>query len=145
MRLFLLAAVFACLFLVRATPAQARGDIDCEMRFSMHGWSAFYKTATGTGTITCNNGSKMTVRVRAKGGGITFGKSTIENGVGEFSGVRSINDVLGTYAQGEAHAGAAKSAGAQAMTKGDVNLALSGKGKGWDLGIAFGKFVISRP
>lgn len=145
MRPFLLAAVFAALALVRATPAQARGDIDCEMRFSMHGWSAFYKTATGTGTITCNNGSHMNVRVRAKGGGITFGKSTIENGVGEFSGVHSINDVLGTYAAGEAHAGAAKSAGAQAMSKGDVNLALSGKGKGWDLGIAFGKFVISRP
>jgi len=145
MRSFLFAAVLACLALVRATPAHARGDIDCEMRFSMHGWSAFYKTATGTGTITCNNGSKMSVRVRAKGGGITFGKSTIENGVGEFSGVRSINDLLGTYVQGEAHAGAAKSAGAQAMSKGDVNLALSGKGKGWDLGIAFGKFVISRP
>ena len=126
--------------------ARARaGDIDCEMRFSMHGWSAFYKTASGNGTISCNNGSKMTVRVRAKGGGITFGKSTIENGKGEFSGVHSINDLLGTYVAGEAHAGAAKSAGAQAMSKGDVNLALSGKGKGWDLGIAFGKFVISRP
>ena len=145
MRSYLLAAVIACLSLFRATSAEARGDIDCEMRFSMHGWSAFYKTATGSGTITCNNGSKMTVRVRAKGGGITFGKSTIENGVGEFSGVHSINDLLGTYVAGEAHAGAAKSAGAQAMSKGDVNLALSGKGKGWDLGIAFGKFVISRP
>lgn len=124
--------------------AARAGEIDCEMHFSMHGWSAFYKTATGTGTITCNNGSKMSVKVRAKGGGITFGKSTIENGIGEFSGVSSINEVLGTYVAGEAHAGAAKSAGAQAMTKGDVNLALSGKGKGWDLGIAFGKFIIAR-
>jgi hypothetical protein len=130
--------------LAPAQSAHAR-DIDCEMRFSMHGWSAFYKTASGNGTISCNNGSKMSVKVRAKGGGITFGKSTIENGRGEFSGVRSINEVLGTYVAGEAHAGAAKSAGAQAMTKGDVNLALSGKGKGWDVGIAFGKFVISRP
>ena len=30
------------------------------------------------------------------------------------------------------------------MTKGDVNLALAGKGRGWDIGIAFGKFVIKR-
>jgi hypothetical protein len=125
------------------TPAKA-ADIDCEMRFSMSGWSAFYKTASGSGTIKCNNGKSMTVKVRAKGGGITFGKSTIENGIGEFSGVRSIDEVLGTYVAGEAHAGAAKSAGAQVMTKGDVNLALSGKGRGWDVGIAFGKFIISR-
>jgi hypothetical protein len=144
MRTILLAAAFALLALARATPAAAK-DLDCEMRFSMHGWSAFYKTATGTGTISCDNGSKMTVRVRAKGGGITFGKSTIENGRGEFSGVHSINDLLGTYAEGGAHAGASKSAGAQVMTKGDVSLALSGKGKGWELGVSFGKFVISRP
>jgi hypothetical protein len=30
------------------------------------------------------------------------------------------------------------------MTKGEVSLALSGTGEGWDLGIAFGKFKISR-
>ena len=148
MRLSTLPCVFALLLglgaLAHGTPARAHGDIDCEMRFSMHGWSAFYKTATGSGTITCNNGSKMNVKVRAKGGGITFGKSSIENGVGEFSGVHNIKELLGTYAAGEAHAGASKSAGAQAMTKGEVSLALSGKGKGWDLGIAFGKFVISR-
>jgi hypothetical protein len=28
------------------------------------------------------------------------------------------------------------------MTKGDVSLALAGKGSGWDVGVAFGKFVI---
>jgi len=62
---------------------------------------------------------------------------------GEFSGVRDIQDVVGTYASAEAHAGASKSAKAQAMTKGEVSLALAGKGAGWDLGIAFGKFTIS--
>ena len=30
------------------------------------------------------------------------------------------------------------------MTKGDVSLALAGKGEGWNIGVAFGKFVISR-
>jgi len=28
------------------------------------------------------------------------------------------------------------------MTKGNVSLALSGTGKGWDLGVAFGAFII---
>ncbi len=127
-----------------AAAAAAAADIDCEMRFSMKGWSAFYKTSSGSGTITCNDGSRMAVTLRAKGGGITFGKSSIENGVGEFSGVDAIGELLGTYVAGEAHAGASKSAKAQVMTKGEVSLALSGKGKGWDLGIAFGKFVIER-
>ena len=44
---------------------------------------------------------------------------------------------------GYAAAGAGKSAHAQVVTKGDISLALSGKGEGWDLGIAFGNFVIS--
>jgi hypothetical protein len=125
-------------------PAAHAAEVDCEMRFSMSGWSAFYKTQSGTGTIRCTNGETMSVKIRAKGGGLTFGKSSIENGRGEFSGVHSIKELLGAYAAAEAHAGAAKSSKAQVMTKGEVNLALSGTGKGWDLGIAFGKFVIER-
>ena len=77
-------------------------------------------------------------------GGIPFGKTKITDGRGEFSGVNRMEEVLGTYATAEAHAGAGKSAKAQVMTKGDVSLALAGKGEGWDLGVAFGKFVISR-
>jgi hypothetical protein len=30
------------------------------------------------------------------------------------------------------------------MTKGNVALAMSGKGEGWTLGVDFGKFTISR-
>jgi hypothetical protein len=63
------------------------------------GWSAFYKTASGTGTVTCDNGQKMNVTVDAKGGGLAFGKSKIDNGVGEFSGVKDIKEVLGSYAR----------------------------------------------
>ena len=122
--------------------AQARGQVDCKLRFSMSGWSVFYKTASGEGTVSCSNGQHMAVRISAKGGGLSFGKSRIENGTGEFSGVYDIRDVLGTYASAEAHAGASKSAKAQAMTKGEVSLALAGKGRGWDIGVAFGKFVI---
>jgi hypothetical protein len=108
----------------------------------MAGWSAFYKTASGTGTVTCDNGQKMNVTVDAKGGGLAFGKSKIDNGVGEFSGVKDIKEVLGSYAAAEASAGAKKSSSAQAMTKGDISLGLAGTGEGWDLGISFGKFTI---
>jgi hypothetical protein len=118
--------------------------IDCEMKFSMSGWSAFYKTASGTGLITCDNGQSLAVKLTAKGGGLTFGKSSIEDGHGEFSEVHSLDELLGAYASAEAHAGAVKSTQAEAMTKGEVSLALTGKGRGWDLGIAFGKLVISR-
>ena len=124
--------------------AQGVAKVKCEMSFSMKGWSAFYKTSSGTGTIKCSNGQSASVKLSAKGGGLTVGKSSIEDGHGEFSAVHSIDEVIGTYASAEAHAGAVKSAGAQAMTKGEVSLALSGKGRGWDLGIAFGKLSITR-
>ncbi len=136
---FLAAATLAAAFAF--APAQA-GEIDCQLSFSMSGWSVFYKTSSGEGTVSCDNGQRLAVRISAKGGGLSFGKSKIENGTGEFSGVRDIRDVLGTYATAEAHAGASKSTKAQAMTKGDVSLALAGKGSGWDVGVAFGKFVI---
>jgi len=125
-------------------PARAAGaNVDCTMTFTMKGWSAFYKTASGSGTIKCSNGQTLNVKLSAKGGGLTVGKSTIENGHGEFSAVENTSELLGSYVAAEAHAGAVKSAKAQVMTKGEVSLALSGTGRGWDLGIAFGKLTIS--
>lgn len=134
------------LFALGATLAgnAAHAALDCKLQFTMSGWSAFYKRADGTGTITCSNGQSMNVKLSARGGGLSAGKSTIRNGVGEFAGVQNINDVLGNYASAEAHAGAVKSAKGQVVTKGEVSLALSGTGEGWDLGIAFGKFTIKR-
>jgi hypothetical protein len=137
-----LAALLGALVLLASPAAFASGPITCKLSFNLAGWSVFYKTASGAGVVTCDNGQSMSVRIHAKGGGLTIGKSRIENGTGEFSGVYTINDVLGTYASSEAHAGAARSAKAMAMTKGSVSLALAGKGQGWDLGVAFGKFVI---
>jgi hypothetical protein len=125
-------------------PAMAAGPIDCELIFTMSGWSAFYKRASGTGTVTCNNGTSMKVKIEAKGGGFTFGKSQIDDGIGKFSDVYNIEDVIGGYATAEAHAGAVKSATARVVTKGPISLALSGKGRGWDLGVAFGSFIISK-
>lgn len=131
----------ACSGLLLGTSARA-GDISCKMSFQLSGWSVFYKTASGSGTVRCSNGQSLHVKLRAKGGGLTFGKTKITDGVGKFSGVSNVRDVLGHYANAEAHAGAEKSAAAQVLTKGNVSLALSGKGEGWNLGVAFGAFII---
>lgn len=116
----------------------------CTMTFSLKGWSAFYKTSKGEGTITCENGQAAAVAIKATGGGITFGKSEIVDGTGRFTEARSIEELFGSYVQSEAHAGAGKSADAQALTKGEVSLSLAGTGRGVDVGFAFGKFTITK-
>jgi hypothetical protein len=124
--------------------SSAYATTDCKMTFTMSGWSAFYKTSRGSGTITCDNGQSAKVKVWSKGGGITFGRSKIRDGVGKFTAVDDISELFGTYVQGEAHAGAGKSSKASAMTKGEVSLSLAGTGTGVDIGISFGKFVIEK-
>jgi len=119
-------------------------ETQCRMDFTLSSWSVFYKSSKGEGTITCENGQTAAVKIRAKGGGITFGKSEIADGHGVFSEVGDISVLFGSYAEAQAHAGAEKSTGAHAMTKGKVSLALTGKGEGWNLGFAFGKFTIKQ-
>ena len=138
-----LVALLAGAPLVYAGNASAANEITCRMTFELHGWSAFYKKADGSGQVSCSNGQHMQVNLRSRGGGLSFGKSSID-GVGKFSGIYDINEILGTYVVGEAHAGAANSARGTVMTKGNVSLALSGTGKGWNLGVDFGKFTISK-
>ncbi len=138
----------ACLFafvlgLCGSFAALAGDEIKCKMTFNLKGWSAFYKTSSGHGTITCDNGQSAKVVIKAKGGGLTFGKSEIVGGTGSFTGARNIAELFGSYAQSEAHAGAGRSADAQAMTKGEISLALKGTGRGVDLGFSFGKFTIT--
>lgn len=137
-----LMAVAAVAVLFGAVAAQA-GTV-CEMTFTMSGWSAFYKTSSGTGVIKCDNGQKAKVKVSSKGGGITFGRSKIKDAIGKFTEVDDISDLFGSYGQGEAHAGAGKSAKASVVTKGDISLAIAGKGTGVDVGISFGKFTIEK-
>jgi hypothetical protein len=122
--------------------AGAKGLVKCELTYSLKGWSAFYKTAKGEGTVTCDNGESAAVSLRVKGGGLTAGKTEIIDGTGAFSGVKNIREIFGTYAAGTAHAGAVKAAEAAVYTKGEVSLALSGKGRGFSLGVDFGKFTI---
>jgi hypothetical protein len=122
----------------------AEGTKDCDMDFNLKGWSAIYKTAHGTGTITCTNGQSAKVDIKITGGGLTFGKSEIFDGHAEITGVKSISEIYGSYAAGEAHAGVVKSATAQVLTKGNVSIALAGKGSGVDVGVDFSKFTISK-
>lgn len=100
----------AALVTTAAIGNTAQAKADCKLKFTISGWSAFYKRSDGTGTVTCTNGQSMHVRLRARGGGPTVGRSTIKNGTGEFSGVDDIHELLGTYVSAEAEAGAVKSA-----------------------------------
>lgn len=137
--IFILGMVMTSALFLDSSTAQA--ETKCKMHFSLHGWSAIYETASGSATITCDNGQTAKVLLDTKGGGLTAGKSRIK-GTGTFSGVSDISELYGAYAKAEAHAGVVESAGAQVLTKGEVSLALAGTGKGIDLGISFGRFSI---
>ena len=126
--------------LAGAVPAHALTK--CDMTFTLEGWSVFYKEADGSGVVRCDNGQEVRVRLEARGGGITFGRSKIVGGTGDFSPITDIDEIFGDYATAEAHAGMGVSTGAQVITKGTVSLALSGMGNGVDLGFAFGRFTI---
>lgn len=127
-----------------STPASAADETKCKMAFTLKGWSAFYKTSKGNGRISCDNGESVAVKIKVTGGGLTFGKTETKDGVGKFSEVAKIDDLLGSYASAVAEAGAVKSAEASALTKGEVSLAISGTGSGWSLGVSGAKFTISK-
>jgi len=118
------------------------GNMDCHMTFTLHGWSAVYETAGGSGTVTCDNGQTMPVTLSAKGGGLSVGNYRLTDGRGSFTDVSNIHQVLGSYARATAHAGAAQSAHASVMTKGDISLAIRGHGTGWNVGVGFSGFTI---
>src|SRR5699024_7722316 len=122
----------------------SEATLDCSMTYSLSGWSAIYKHASGNGVVSCENGQSMPVQITVSGGGLTAGKWHVDHGKGSCSDAHKMSDVLGSYADGDAQAGAVESASAQVMTKGPVSLALSGTGEGVDVGVDFGKFTISR-
>jgi hypothetical protein len=141
---WVLRAACGLMFVMAVAHAAEAKKIDCELRYSLAGWSAFYKTAKGQGKITCDNGQTMRVAITVKGGGVTFGKTKIEDGHGKFSEVSNINDLLGGYAEAGVEAGAVKSTEATVLTNGTTTLALAGKGEGWSLGVSGAKFTIRR-
>lgn len=143
-KLMLVALSLSSLGLACTSGAHAAETMTCRMSFTLSGWSAIYQTADGRGLVTCSNGKTMRVKVSAKGAGLSVGKYKLDNGHGKFSGITSIDEVLGTYATASAHAGVVNSSHAAAMTKGPVSLALTGTGKGWDIGAGFSGFTIRK-
>ena len=140
-RLMIPAAIAACLLVAPAVQAK---DIHCSLKYNMEGGGAFYKRSTGDGVITCDNGQTMNVTIESKGGGLTFGSSKIVDGIGKFSPVLDISDLIGGYATAEANAGGGSASKAQVVTKGSISLALTGKGTGRTIGVSFGSFIIKQ-
>ena len=83
----------------QALAQDERADLRCQLNFSLSGWSALYSQAEGKGTVTCKDGSSLPVLISAKGGGLTAGKTQVDHGKGDFTHVRTIDDV----AAGRAH------------------------------------------
>jgi hypothetical protein len=142
-----LSSVLALSLLLLALPASLAAQTSttpttCRMNYNLRGWSLGLKSATGEGTITCDNGQTADVRIRAKGAGLSAGKYEIRDGHGKFSPVTDLRELFGSYAAGDVGAGVVKEGEAMAMTKGSVNLALAGKGTGFDLGAAVERFSI---
>ena len=147
MRKLILLGVLTMLFGFSAAAVAAEkagATVECNMKFNLKGWSVFYKTAAGSGRVTCNNGEKANVKINVTGGGLTFGKMDIRDGNGTFSDVIHIDEIFGPYVAAEVHAGAVKSAQASVYTKGEISLALTGTGRGVNIGIDFGKLEISK-
>jgi len=139
MRTFLVVSVLLAASIATAQAAETR----CTLHYDMAGGGAFYKHSTGSGEISCDNGQHLSVTIESKGGGLTFGHSEIKDGVGKFSPVSDVHDLIGGYATAEANAGAGEASKAQVVTKGGISLALTGKGSGHTLGVSFGSFIIS--
>lgn len=149
MRMFKVAALaLGCIGTLAMFPASraqaADAGVTCNLSFSLSGWSVIYKHASGTGAVTCSNGQHANVKITLNGGGLTAGRFRIDNGKGEITHVRSINDVFGDYAQAGADAGVMKSGEAQLLTKGTTSLALHGSGEGIDLGLSVGAVSIGK-
>ena len=135
--------ILAAALLLAASYSAAAAEAHCTLHFNMAGGGAFYKHSTGSGEITCDNGQRLAVSIESKGGGLTFGHSEIKDGVGKFSPVADVHELIGGYATAEADAGAGDASKAQVVTKGSISLALSGTGSGHTLGVSFGSFIIT--
>ena len=135
--------ILAAALLLAASYSAAAAEAHCTLHFNMAGGGAFYKHSTGSGEITCDNGQRLAVSIESKGGGLTFGHSEIKDGIGKFSPVADVHELIGGYAEAEANAGAGDASKAQVVTKGSISLALTGTGSGHTLGVSFGSFIIS--
>jgi len=130
------------LSLVCVSPSRADAMTSCTMTYKLSGFSLAYKQYDGTGNVSCNNGQQAQVILASKSIGFTIGKSEIE-GTGVFSDVKNLNEIYGSFLALEGHAGATTSVDGQVLTRGEISLILSGKGRGVDIGVSLGALTIS--
>ena len=123
--------------------AAADNTISCKMSYRLKGWSFAYKQYDGSGEVSCNNGQRAQVILESKSVGFSIGASEIE-GTGQFTALKNIDEIYGTFVSLEGHAGVTKSAAGQVLTRGVISLALSGEGRGIDIGVTLGGLKISR-
>ncbi len=142
MKLSILRLAIGSILFMSFTSAQAE---ECELKYTMKGWSAFYKSYKGTGTVSCPSGKRANVNLSLQGGGFTFGASEITEGKGKILGVTQISDIYGGGFAIGGHAGFITSIEGRVIPKGSHTITLSGKGKGYDLGWSLGSFKISKP
>lgn len=138
-----LCAALAALALAQSASAADR-ELSCKLDFTANQWSVVYQHGEGAGTVTCKDGTRMPVRIVAKGIGLTAGKWKIDHGTGRFSRVQKIDDVLGHYASLSGNVGLVKTGDVQVATKGRVSLALAGHGEGVNIGVAINEFDIEK-
>jgi hypothetical protein len=139
---FLSLSLLAAILGLTSASANAESLTSCTMTYKLSGWSLVYKQYDGIGNISCGNGQRAQVALASKSIGFTIGKSEIE-GTGVFSEVKNLNEIYGSFVALEGHAGATKSVDGQILTRGEISLALSGKGRGIDIGVTLGALKIS--
>lgn len=106
--------------------ASAGDATTCELRFAASDWSPQYRVARGLGTLECDDGRRMPVRVSVKGGDRAL---RIDSASASFSGVRDPRDVIGAYtASGDTNGPH------RAMRKGNVQLRVTATGTWWQQG-----------
>ena len=134
--------VIAFLVITNSQSVAANPFIACTMTYHLKGWSFAYKQYDGSGDVSCSNGQRARVILESKSLGFSIGASEID-GTGQFTELKDIKEIFGTFASLEGHAGVAKSAAGQVLTRGVVSLALSGEGRGIDIGVTLGGMKIS--
>ena len=142
MRTKILGLAVSSLFLMSFSAAHAE---ECDLKYTLKGWAAFYKTYNGTGTVSCPSGKKANVVLSLKAGGFTFGAYKVTDGKGKIRGVKNIDDIYGSSFMMDGDAGFIKSVEGRWVPRGARTVTLSGKGTGYDIGWALGSFKISRP
>ena len=138
----ILSIIAAIAFIGLSHAAAAENSITCKMSYHLKGWSFAYKQYDGTGEVSCSNGQNARVILASKSLGFSIGASEID-GTGQFTTLKDINEIYGLFASLEGHAGVTKSGSGQVLTRGVVSLALSGEGRGIDIGVTLGGLMIS--